>query len=158
MGNEENKEQKELDKGQGYPPLLGFDDISTEEGKPPPKSSDAEDQSGLIPRDENIHCEKSSEEVASQETQAAKQGDGTKTAEMDSDDVTEPEEVVAQESVQESPVSVESQETVVADIPSAERTELFTRANEEYEQEKSEFNKSKKRFEECLEFETGFRS
>ena len=157
MGNEENKEQKELDKDQEYPPLLGSD-ASTEEETSPPEPSDKEGQSALIPRDDNIHCEKSSEEVASQETQAAKQGDGTKAAEMASDDVTAPEEVVAQESVQESPVSVESQETVVADIPSAELTELFTRANEEYEQEKSEFNKSKKRFEECLEFETGFRS
>jgi hypothetical protein len=72
--------------------------------------------------------------------------------------LTDGVEIAVEGPVPEGPVSVEAQETIVADIPSAELTELLSRYTEEFEQEIFDFNQSKARFDECLAFETGFRS
>jgi molecular chaperone GrpE (heat shock protein) len=175
MGNEENKAQQEVDGAQAIPLISDFDSVNQEE-KSPTQPDDQEGQSGLIPRDDNAPCEESSGEPSSQEMQAAEPVDGTKTEEIATDDITRPiieEAAEAPDAIKsEEPasltepvetaiaehVSVEAQETIVGDIPSAELAEVLARYNEEFEQEIQEFSKSKARFDECLEFELGFRS
>jgi molecular chaperone GrpE (heat shock protein) len=149
METEENKAQQEVvDRDQEIRPMSGFD-TSTEKENPPPKLSDEEDQSGLIPRGDNEKCEELSEEPP--ETP-----NSIKRAEPEP--LTELEETATKESVSESPVSDDVQETAAGVNPSAERTELLSRSIEEYEQENLDFNKSKVRFYKCLEFASGFRS